>query len=124
MQALVRSTARQAGPITPGSGRSRRPSGPGPGRRGGGEMAIPTTNSVSSRPLRETQDALQKTFAQLSSARRITQASDDAAGLAISEKLRAADRSFQQAERNLSDGLSVTRTADGAIQEQSDITIR
>jgi flagellin len=87
-------------------------------------MGLRITNDVSSRPLRQTQEALTRSFAQLSSARRITQASDDAAGLAISEKLRAADRSFQQAERNLSDGISLTRTAEGAIQESTDITIR
>ncbi len=87
-------------------------------------MAIRIGNDLSTRSLRQSQEALQKTFAQLSSAKRITQAADDAAGLAISEKLRAAERSFQQAERNLSDGISLTRTAEGAIQEQTDITIR
>jgi flagellin len=87
-------------------------------------MAIRIGNDLSTRSLRQTQESLQKTFAQLSSAKRITKAGDDAAGLAISEKLRAAERSFQQAERNLSDGISFTRTAEGAIQEQTDIAIR
>jgi len=87
-------------------------------------MAIGIGNSVSTRSLRSSQEALQKTLSQLSSAKRITQAGDDAAGLAISEKLRATERSFQQAERNLSDGISVLRTAEGGFEEASGITRR
>jgi len=87
-------------------------------------MAIGISNSVSTTPLNRTQDALQKTLAQLSSAKRITRAGDDAAGLAISENLRAAERAFTQGERNLSDGISVLRTAEGGFEESSRITSR
>ncbi len=87
-------------------------------------MAIGISNSVSTTALRKNQEALQKTLSQLSSARRITRAGDDAAGLAISESLRAAERSFTQAERNLSDGISVLRTAEGGFEESTRITSR
>jgi len=87
-------------------------------------MGLRISGLGSTDPLRQTQDALQRTFAQLSSARRITQAGDDAAGLAISENLRAAERAFQQGERNLQDGISLARTAEGALNEASSITSR
>jgi flagellin len=76
------------------------------------------------RGLRETQDAIQRTFEKLSSGRRINQASDDAASLAISENLRALERGFQQGVRNLSDGISAARTAEGALSESSELVSR
>jgi flagellin len=63
-------------------------------------------------------------FAQLSSGQRINKAADDAAGLAISEKLKAEVRSSQQAARNAGDGISVIQTAEGGLQEASNILIR
>ena len=60
----------------------------------------------------------------MSSGYRITRASDDAAGLAISEKLRADIRSNRQAKRNAGDGISMIQTAEGAISEISNIIIR
>lgn len=64
------------------------------------------------------------TSAQLSSGSRITKSSDDAAGLAISEKLRANIRSSQQADRNANDGISMIQVAEGGLDETSNILIR
>jgi flagellin len=55
---------------------------------------------------------------------RITSAKDDAAGLAISEKLRAQIRGLGQAERNANDGISLVQTAEGSLNEVSSILIR
>lgn len=57
---------------------------------------------------------LQRSVERLSSGLRITRASDDAAGLGISETLRAHIRSINQATRNANDGISLTQIADGA----------
>jgi flagellin len=58
--------------------------------------------------------SLNKSVERLSSGLRITRASDDAAGLGLSESLRAQIRSINQATRNASDGISLTQVADGA----------
>jgi flagellin len=60
---------------------------------------------------------LSKTIQRLSSGLRINSAADDAAGLAISERLRAQVRGNQQAVRNAQDGLSLFQTAEGALDE-------
>ncbi len=57
---------------------------------------------------------LQRSVERLSSGLRITRAADDAAGLGLSESLRAQIRSINQATRNSSDGISLTQIADGA----------
>lgn len=64
------------------------------------------------------------TLAKLSSGTRITKAGDDAAGLAISEKLKAQIRGSAQAERNANDGISLIQTAEGGLNEISNILIR
>ena len=69
---------------------------------------------------RETESNL----AKLSSGSRITKASDDAAGLAISEKMKAGMRSLKQADRNANDGISMIQTAEGALNESSSILTR
>ena len=56
-------------------------------------------------------------FARLSSGLRITSAADDAAGLGISERMRADIRSYGQAARNAQDGISMVQTAEGAMNE-------
>jgi flagellin len=76
------------------------------------------------RNLAKTQSDLQTSLARLSSGLRITQAKDDAAGLAISENLRAQVSGLQQAQRNANDGISVIQTAEGALNEISNIVIR
>lgn len=62
--------------------------------------------------------------AKLASGQRITKAADDAAGLAISEKLKAEIRSSRQANRNANDGLSLVQTAEGGLNETSSILTR
>ncbi len=74
--------------------------------------------------LSRSQNALDRSLDRLSSGLRITRAGDDAAGLAISEKLRAQIRGLQQAERNANDGISVIQTAEGALNEIGNILIR
>ena len=61
--------------------------------------------------------ALAKSMERLSSGYRINRASDDAAGLAISEKLRAQVGGLQQAQRNAQDAVSLVSTAEGALSE-------
>src|SRR5439155_19231396 len=60
---------------------------------------------------------LSKAIQRLSSGLRINSAADDAAGLAISERLRAQVRGDQQAVRNAQDGVSLFQTAEGALDE-------
>lgn len=74
--------------------------------------------------LSRSQAALERSLDKLSSGLRITRAGDDAAGLAISESLRAQIRGLQQAERNANDGISVIQTAEGALNEVGNILIR
>src|SRR5690606_30310053 len=69
---------------------------------------------------RETEDS----FAKLSSGQRINKAADDAAGLAISEKIKAEVRSSRQANRNANDGISMIQTAEGGLNETSAILTR
>lgn len=64
------------------------------------------------------------TLEKLSSGSRINKAGDDAAGLAISEKLKANIRGTQQASRNAGDGISMIQTAEGGLNESSNILIR
>jgi flagellin len=63
-------------------------------------------------------------LAKLSSGTRITKAADDAAGLAISEKMKANIRSLKQADRNANDGISMVQTAEGGLNESSAILTR
>jgi len=76
------------------------------------------------RNLYNTTMALQKNMERLSSGLRITRAGDDAAGLAISEGLKSDIRALQQASRNASDGVSMVQTAEGALDEVSNILLR
>lgn len=63
-------------------------------------------------------------LAKLSSGSRINKAADDAAGLAISEKMKANIRSLKQADRNANDGISMVQTAEGGLNEVSSILTR
>jgi flagellin len=65
-----------------------------------------------------------KSFERLSSGNRINRASDDAAGLAISENLRALIRGYRQADRNANDGISLVQIAEGSLNEVSTMMIR
>ncbi|MDK2585819.1 flagellin [Romboutsia sedimentorum] len=61
---------------------------------------------------------------KLSTGLRITKAGDDAAGLAISEKMRSQIRGMEQADRNVQDGISMVQTAEGALEEAGNIAQR
>lgn len=63
-------------------------------------------------------------FAKLASGSRINKAADDAAGLAISENLRAQIRSARQANRNANDGISMVQVAEGGLNEIGNILVR
>ena len=67
---------------------------------------------------------LSTNFRRLSTGLRITTAADDAAGLAISERLRSQVKSLSQAKRNANDGISLVQTAEGALDESSSILSR
>jgi flagellin len=79
---------------------------------------------VAQRNLSKTTDALIGNFARLSTGRRIARASDDAAGLAISTRLQAQIRSLNQAARNASDGIGLVQTAEGSLEEITQILTR
>ncbi len=85
------------------------------------------TNIISmnaQRNLARVTDSLASNFRRLSTGMRISSAADDAAGLAISERLRSQVRSFEQAQRNANDGISMVQTAEGALNEVGDILTR
>jgi len=63
-------------------------------------------------------------FSRLSSGLRIATAADDAAGLGISERMRAQVRSLHQAQRNADDGISLVQTAEGSLNELNSNLIR
>lgn len=68
--------------------------------------------------------AASRSMARLASGQRINQASDDAAGLAISENLKAQIRGLRQANRNANDGISLVQIAEGSLNEVSNMLIR
>lgn len=76
------------------------------------------------RNLASATERLGGSYRRLSTGLRITSAADDAAGLAISERLRAQIRSIQQSERNANDGISLTQVAEGALNEVNGILVR
>src|ERR1700740_920760 len=76
------------------------------------------------RNLTQTAMALSKSMEKLSSGLRINRAADDAAGLAISEGMRAQIRGAAQASRNAQDGISLVQTAEGALNEMHSILQR
>lgn len=74
--------------------------------------------------LNRSQSGLAKSFQRLSSGFRINTASDDAAGLGVSESLKSKIRSFAVAERNTINAVSMANTAEGGLSEISNIVIR
>ncbi|HHJ39573.1 MAG: flagellin [Methylothermaceae bacteria B42] len=76
------------------------------------------------RQLNRSQDAMQTAMERLSSGLRINSAKDDAAGLAISDRMTAQIRGLNQAVRNANDGISLAQTAEGALQESTNILQR
>jgi flagellin len=82
------------------------------------------TSLTSQRHLTTSQMSLEQSLERLSSGLRINHASDDAAGLGISENLKADIRSLAQAQRNANDGISMTQVAEGAMNEMQGIVGR
>jgi len=76
------------------------------------------------RQLNSAANAQGKSMEKLASGLRINKAGDDAAGLAISEKMRGQIRGLDQASRNAQDGISLIQTAEGALNETHDILQR
>jgi flagellin len=91
-------------------------------------MALTIYNNISSltsqRYLGQTNSATAKTLEKLSSGLRINHASDDASGLAISEKLRGQISGLKRASMNAQDGISMLQTGEGALQEVQNIIQR
>ena len=82
------------------------------------------TSINAQRNLSTVTDRLSTNYRRLSTGLRISTASDDAAGLAISERLRSQVRSLDQAKRNANDGISLVQTGEGALNEVSSILVR
>ncbi|MDP3479599.1 MAG: flagellin [Desulfoprunum sp.] len=76
------------------------------------------------RNLGQSQSALAKSMQRLSSGLRINSAKDDAAGLAISDRMTSQIRGLNQAARNANDGISLAQTAEGALQETTNLLQR
>ena len=76
------------------------------------------------RRLGQSTDSLESSGSKLASGERINKAADDAAGLAISENLRADVRSLNQAKRNALDGVSLVQTAEGGLMETTNMLVR
>lgn len=91
-------------------------------------MALSINTNVASlnaqRNLGATQSNLAKSMQRLSSGLRINSAKDDAAGLAISDRMTSQIRGLNQATRNANDGISLAQTAEGAMQESTNILQR
>ncbi len=85
------------------------------------------TNTLSlnaQRNLNSSQNALATSLQRLSSGLRINSAKDDAAGLGIADRMTSQIRGLNQAVRNANDGISLSQTAEGALQESSNILQR
>ena len=82
-------------------------------------MALNAQNMLS-----KNQNSVEKSVGRLSSGLRINGASDDAAGLAISEKMRAQIKGLDKAQANAQDGISLLQTAEGALQQTTNILQR
>ena len=80
--------------------------------------------SAAQRGLAASQDSYSKQAEHLSSGLRINRASDDAAGLAVSEKLKNQVRGLNQAQRNAQDSISLIQTAEGALTETHSLLAR
>ncbi len=91
-------------------------------------MALTINTNVASmnaqRNLGKSQNDLNQSMERLSSGLRINSAKDDAAGLAISDRMTAQIRGLNQASRNANDGISMSQTAEGALQESTNILQR
>lgn len=83
-----------------------------------------TTAINAQRQMANTRHALDKSLERLASGSRINHAGDDAAGLAISENLKAQIRGLRQARRNSMDGISLIQVSEGGLNEIANILVR
>lgn len=79
---------------------------------------------VAQRQLGNTREEMEGSLQKLSSGLRINKSADDAAGLAVSENMRAKARGLSQAKRNASDGISYLQVAEGGLNEVNNIVVR
>src|SRR3954464_5504856 len=93
--------------------------------KGGSVMGMRVTTNLASinaqRNLVQSQREIQNSYAQLSSGSRINKSADDAAGLAISEKLKSTIRGYRAAQRNASDAVSMVQVSEGGLNEIGNI---
>jgi flagellin len=87
-------------------------------------IATNVASLTAQRHLSKTRQLLDQSLERLASGYRINKAGDDAAGLAITEKLRAKIRGLVQANRNASDGISLIQVAEGGLNEVQNILVR
>jgi len=91
-------------------------------------MAVIINTNIASlnaqRNLNKSQHGLQRSMQRLSSGLRINSAKDDAAGLSISDRMTAQIRGLNQAARNAQDGISLSQTAEGALDETTNLVQR
>ncbi|MBP9706006.1 MAG: flagellin [Oligoflexales bacterium] len=87
-------------------------------------IATNVSSLTSQRHLQQTRRLLDQSLERLASGYRINRAGDDAAGLAITEKLRAKVTGLVQAQRNASDGVSLIQVAEGGLNEVQNILVR
>jgi len=79
---------------------------------------------VSQRRVSESRKALGDSYEKLASGQRVNKSADDAAGLAVSERIRAKTRSLDVAKRNANDGISYIQVAEGGLNETTNIVVR
>ncbi len=87
-------------------------------------IATNVSSLTAQRHLNDTRQLLDKSLERLASGYRVNRAGDDAAGLAISEKLRGKVKGLMQAQRNASDGISLIQVAEGGLNEIQNILVR
>ncbi|NDE16109.1 flagellin FliC [bacterium] len=83
-----------------------------------------TESLIAQRRLTENRRALGESLERMSSGQRINRSADDAAGLAVSESIRARTRSLDVAKRNANDGISYLQVAEGGLNETTNIIVR
>ena len=79
---------------------------------------------IAQRRISENRRAFGDSLEKLSSGQRINKSADDAAGLAVSERMRATTRSLEVSKRNANDGISYIQTAEGSLNEVTNIIVR
>jgi len=87
-------------------------------------IATNVTALNAQRQMSSTRASLDRSLERLASGSRINHAGDDAAGLAISENLKAQIRGLKQAKRNASDGVSLIQVSEGGLNEISNMLVR